>query len=100
MNKEQVISSIESYVRNSAIDAFTNLRLNSIQLTLANGGVLAVFDTGEQFQQAVVDNPDTPIMGYVAQDNVYTFDEDVVLMRVPGRGVGQIAIEFLTDERT
>jgi len=53
MTKEELISFINTYVRNSAIDAFTNDRLNTILLGLAIGGVTDHFDTYAEFKTAI-----------------------------------------------
>lgn len=95
MNQQQAIQTTNQYIRNSAVDAFTNVRLNSILLFLLAGGAVAPeFSTGIDFQASVEGNPDAPLLAYVADDGVYTFDTDVVLLYVPGRGVGQVAVNF------
>lgn len=99
MTREEIIAKINSKVRNSAIDAFTDLQLNTILLAITKGSVVASVEEGTEFQQMIIDNPDIPIMAYVSDDTVYTKDKDVVLWRIPGRGIGQVAIDFITDER-
>ncbi|WP_276483550.1 hypothetical protein [Paraflavitalea pollutisoli] len=95
MTQQEAIQITQQYIRNSAVDAFTNVRLNSVLLfLLAGGGVAPEFATGEDFQTAITDNPDAPLLAYIAQDDIYAFDTDVVLMYVPGEGVGQVAVDF------
>lgn len=84
----------------SATDAFTNQRMKTILLMLTTGTLVSTQETGEDFAELVADNPDLPILAYVANDTVYTNQQDVVLWRIPGRGIGQLAIDFVTDERT
>lgn len=98
MTKEEFIAFINTWA-NTATDAFTNQRMKTMLLQLANGTIVSNLETGVEFQQAVAANPDLAIMAYVANDTVYTKQRDVVLWRIPGRGVGQIAIDFITDER-
>lgn len=83
----------------SAVDAFTNARMKTVLLMLSTGSLVSTVATGIEFQQLIMDNPDLPIMAYVANDTIYTKSQDVVLWRIPGRGVGQVAIDFITDER-
>lgn len=47
---------INQWVRNSAVDAFTNLRLNTILLQLVTGGITDTFDNLAAFRQAILDN--------------------------------------------
>lgn len=99
MTKEELIQQIEAYVRNSAVDSYTNLRLQSILLALTKGSIVSTMETSAEFDEAIADNPTTPIMAYLADDPTYTGASDVVLWRIPGRGIGQLAIDFITDER-
>ena len=96
MTKEQAIAIINTRVKNSAVDAFTNASLNSVLLYLVSGGITTAYNTVEEFQAAIAATPDTIMMAFIAQDNVYTGDEDVVLINVPGQGVGQVAVDFFT----
>jgi hypothetical protein len=98
MSPEELTAFINTYF-GSAVDAFTNARMKTVLLMLSTGSLVSTVETGVQFQQMIEDNPDLPIMAYVANDTVYTKDKDVVLWRIPGRGVGQVAIDFITDER-
>lgn len=98
MTPEELQSFIDKYF-GSAVDAFTNARMRTVLLMLSTGSLVSTVATGEEFEQLITDNPDLPIMAYVANDTVYTKDRDVVLWRIPGRGVGQVAIDFITDER-
>lgn len=81
---------------NTAVNAFNNDRMITVLLALLSAGVTAAYDTAEEFQAAVAANPDISMMAFVAQDNIYTGDEDVVLINVPGQGVGQVAVDFFT----
>lgn len=98
MTPEEQKQYINTWVRNSAVDAFTNLRLNTILLALLASGVPGKYATSADFDAAIAANPDATIIGFLAQDDEYTGEEDVILMRIPGRGIAQIAADFLTDE--
>lgn len=97
MTPTQIESFINTYM-GSAVDAFTNARMKTILLALMSASVTNAYTTAEEFQAAITANPDISIMAFVAQDDIYTGDEDVVLLHVPGRGVGQVAVDFITDE--
>lgn len=97
MTPTELNAFIERYM-GSAVDAFTNARMKTVLLSLLSAGVTNAYATSEDFQAAIIANPDISIMAYIAQDNVYTGDQDVVLLHVPGRGVGQVAVDFITDE--
>lgn len=99
MTKQELISFIDAFVRNSANDSFTGLRLNTILKNVVAGGIADDYASGEEFEQAIADNPDSPMLGYVEFDDVYTKDQDVVLLRIPGKGVAQVVVDFVTDER-
>ena len=47
---------INQWIRNSAVDAFTNSRLNTILLQLVTGGITDTFDNLAAFRQAILDN--------------------------------------------
>lgn len=98
MTNDEQIAFINQYF-GSAVDAFTNARMKTILLALSSGSIVASFATGAEFEQAITDSPDMALLAYVADDPVYTGGADVVLWRIPGRGVGQLAIDFITDER-
>lgn len=98
MTNTELIAFINRWVRNSAIDAFTNERLNTVLQALINGALTNNYATYEDFAAAVTASPDAILIGFVAQDDELTGDENVVLMRVPGVGTGQLAFDLLTEE--
>lgn len=98
MTNAELISFINTWIRNGAVDAFTNLRLNTVLLAIVNGGMTNTYATYEDFQAAVIASPDAILIGFVAQDDTLTGDDNVVLMRVPGVGTGQLAFDLLTEE--
>lgn len=97
MTPEQQTDFINRFM-GTAVDAFTNARMKTILLALLSAGVIKAYSSSADFDQAVADNPDTIIIGFVAQDTEYSGEDDAVLIRVPGRGIGQMAVDFLTDE--
>lgn len=98
MTNAELISFINQWVRNSAIDAFNDTRLNTVLLALVNGALTNNYATYEDFAAAITASPDAILIGFVAEDDELTGDENVVLMRVPGVGIGQLAFDLLTEE--
>lgn len=98
MTNAELISFINQWVRNSAIDAFNDTRLNTVLLALVNGALTNNYATYEDFAAAVTASPDAILIGFVTEDDELTGDENVVLMRVPGVGIGQLAFDLLTEE--
>lgn len=56
MTQEQLISFIDTYIRNSAYEAFTNLRLNTALRSLATGGITNTYETYAEFESAILAN--------------------------------------------
>lgn len=81
MTREELISKITAYVRNSAIDSFTDLRLQSILLAIVGGGVSAVYETSADFDVAIAANPDEYQKAYLVKG--YEGDRDVIYEYFP-----------------
>jgi len=92
--RDELIAITKTFITKSAVDAFTNNRLNTVLLGLLSAGVMPSYATAEDFDEAMAAYPDLPMMAYVENDTVYTKDTQVVLMFVPGKGVGQVAVNF------
>lgn len=92
MSKQEQIEKIEKYFLGYA-------PLIQIFKEALESGYTTPMSDSDAFDDHVAANPDMPVIAYVERDDKYTGDVDVVLMRIPGRGVGQVAIDFITDER-
>lgn len=92
MSKQEQIEKIERYFLNYA--PIVQMLKDALE-----SGYTTPLETSEQFDQQVTENPDMPVLAYVAEDDKYTGDDEVVLLRIPGRGIAQVAIDFITDER-
>lgn len=56
MTPAELDAFIDAYIRNSAITAFTDLRLNTILHALVTGGITDSFDTYDLFKAAIAAN--------------------------------------------
>lgn len=56
MTNEELKAFIDAYVRNSAIEAFRDLRLNTVLNALLTGGVTDSFETYADFKEAIEEN--------------------------------------------
>ena len=56
MTNEELQIFINTWVRNSAVDAFTNLRLNTVLLQLVTGGITDTFDTYDDMKARIASN--------------------------------------------
>lgn len=98
MTKEQLITNINRYVRNSAVDSYTDLRLNSILLAIVGGGVSGYYATFEEFQAAYEASPDEALTAFVSDVSAYGFN-DVDLKYIPGVGVSVAGLQLIIDIR-
>lgn len=98
MTRAKLISMINSYVRNSAVDSYTNLRLNAILLAITGSGVSAVYDTFDEFQAAYESDTATGLKAFVADAAEYGF-QDVILEYLPGVGVMVGGLQLIIDLR-
>lgn len=56
MTPDELESFANTWIRNSANDAFTNLRLNTVILNLIRSGVTDTFDNYASFRTAILNN--------------------------------------------
>jgi len=94
LTKEELISKINTYVRNSAVDSYTNDRLNSILLALAGGASNEVFQTYTDFRAAYQADTTKSLKGFIISDDVY-FNNEVVYEFIPEVGVMLGGLELI-----
>ncbi|MDF2189277.1 hypothetical protein [Paraflavitalea sp. CAU 1676] len=61
-------------------------------------GIPAELDTAEQFDARVAQFPNMTVSAFVKVDDKYKFEDDVLLMRIPGKGIIAIPYELVNDE--
>lgn len=89
---------LDTYIRNSAVDAFTNLRLNSVLNLLMNGSISVLYSTFTEFEAAYTASPDAQISAFVEDVGEYGF-YDVQLIYFPGVGVSVAGLQLIIDLR-
>ena len=94
MNNEELISFIETYVRNSPTDSFTNLRLNAILKNLAQGSSVTVLETYTDFELLYTLAPTKQFVAIVTEDDKYGND-GVEYKFIPGLVVMLAGLELI-----
>lgn len=94
MTQDELIVFIDKWIRNSAVDAFTNMRLNTILKQLTTGSGVVVFDSYESFETLYTTFPDQQFVAIVTLDEKYGND-GVEYKYIPGLGVMLAGLELV-----